>query len=66
MLQNAYLDAKIGFDPAENMLRKDCCVVAASWTGGHRAGARLPGGGQVPQTLGELRKPLRDMSILVR
>ena len=28
MLKNAYLDAKIGFDPAENEPRKECCVVA--------------------------------------
>ena len=27
MLQNAYLDAKIGFDPAENEPPKECCVV---------------------------------------
>ena len=26
MLQNAYLDAKIGFDPAENEPLKECCV----------------------------------------
>ena len=25
MLKNAYLDAKIGFDPAENEPRKECC-----------------------------------------
>ena len=29
MLTNAYLDAKIGFDPAENEPPKECCVVAA-------------------------------------
>ena len=29
MLKNAYLDAKIGFDPAENEPPKECCVVAA-------------------------------------
>ena len=29
MLQNAYLDAKIGVDPAENEPPKECCVVAA-------------------------------------
>ena len=28
MLQNASLDAKIGFDPAENEPPKECCVVA--------------------------------------
>ena len=28
MLQNAYLDAKIGFDPAENEPPKECCVAA--------------------------------------
>ena len=28
MLQNAYLDAKIGVDPAENEPPKECCVVA--------------------------------------
>ena len=28
MLKNAYLDAKIGFDPAENEPPKECCVVA--------------------------------------
>ena len=30
MLKNAYLDAKIGVDPAENEPRKECRVVAAS------------------------------------
>ena len=29
MFKNAYLDAKIGFDPAENEPPKECCVVAA-------------------------------------
>ena len=28
MLQNAYLDAEIGVDTAENEPRKECCVVA--------------------------------------
>ena len=28
MLKNAYLDAKIGFDPAENEPPKEWCVVA--------------------------------------
>ena len=28
MLKNAYLDAKIGVDPAENEPPKECCVVA--------------------------------------
>ena len=28
MLQNAYFDAKIGVDPAENEPPKECCVVA--------------------------------------
>ena len=28
MLKNAYLDTKIGFDPAENEPPKECCVVA--------------------------------------
>ena len=28
MLKNATLDAKIGFDPAENEPPKECCVVA--------------------------------------
>ena len=28
MLKNVYLDAKIGFDPAENEPPKECCVVA--------------------------------------
>ena len=27
MLKNAYLDAKIGVDPAENEPPKECCVV---------------------------------------
>ena len=27
MLQNVYLDAKIGVDPAENEPPKECCVV---------------------------------------
>ena len=26
--KNAYLDAKIGFDPAENEPPKECCVLA--------------------------------------
>ena len=30
MLKNAALDAKIGFDPAENEPPKECCVVAGS------------------------------------
>ena len=30
MLKNAYPYAKIGFDPAENEPRKECCVVAVS------------------------------------
>ena len=29
MLKNAYLDAKIGFDPAENEPPKECCVVVS-------------------------------------
>ena len=30
MLKNAYLDAKIGFDPTENEPRKEGCVVAGT------------------------------------
>ena len=30
MLKNAYLDAKIGVDPAENEPPKECCVVGSS------------------------------------
>ena len=41
MLQNAYLDAKIGFDPAENEPPKECCV-AARRAGAHRNHAEVP------------------------
>ena len=38
MLKNAYLDAKIGFDPAENEPPKECCVVAPTWAAALAAG----------------------------
>ena len=38
MLKNVILDAKIGFDPAENEPPKECCVVALEWTA---AGSRV-------------------------
>ena len=38
MLQNAYLDAKIGVDPAENEPRKEWCVVAENTHTAQRLG----------------------------
>ena len=40
MLQNAYLDAKIGFDPAENEPPKECCVVARKALVRHEPGGK--------------------------
>ena len=50
MLQNAYLDVKIGVDTDENEPKEECCVVAeATCEGGDvgelwRLSSRVPGG----------------------
>ena len=51
MLKNAYLDAKIGVDPAENEAPKECCVVAVDagpQRGLQRAGRRARRGHGAP------------------
>ena len=58
MLQNEYLDAKIGVDTAENEPQKELCVVAESVAalladGQSVSASRWPSDGNYPRTIKE-------------